>query len=565
MKKQLTFAEEVQKILKMFEGRNDITSTQTKKEMLADVRKRQEAAKANMGMPDTNQAFLGALFGALGGAGGAAAAAGATGAAAPALTAAGRPIATSVIDPGLKAAGITSPSLSPTPLAKTPDSVSVPGAKGGGPSMPSVASGLNSALDVYNAFDSAKKSNFYQQETGATRGNAAAAKKAGTMKGVTEGINAVSSFAKGDFVGGITGIGKGIAGIIGGNNESNAINRGNHVNTQKQSVDIKNAAGNKALEQPEVLPTNEKIIPNMNNQMWSAYGGMTNKYKYGGATNQAGLGEKFSKAKDWLFKKPEGSDTTRAGDALRGIGQYAGPISELFNPVERGETERGSRYIGKVNLGRFDEKTAQNELDNYNVFEGVKESSGGNLGTLLQGNLAGHLNKDIASSNLAVKGQALNLGQEEKETRMNEARTAANLQLDLDYQNRKDADEGAYQTAKDDRRRAIFESIGAISREEQDKKTVARMFDGYEWDGTYVRDEEGKIVTGEDGKPMTETELSSKQSKKNKSNSKPSHPLASKFEKETGTKIKTLKDVDAFTKWLEKQPDEIYGKKEAKK
>jgi hypothetical protein len=68
------------------------------------------------------------------------------------------------------------------------------------------------------------------------------------------------------------------------------------------------------------------------------------------------------------------------------------------------------------------------------------------------------------------------------------------MQADERFLEREEANEGAYQTAKQENRAAIFENIGNIGREETDKKTIKDMY-GYKWNGKYWTDPKGKRVS----------------------------------------------------------------------
>jgi len=249
-----------------------------------------------------------------------------------------------------------------------------------------------------------------------------------------------------------------------------------------QAKDIRKVAHNKPLELPGQDP----------NQNQAFLGKLFGK-KEGGTAVGNFLRDKF-------VSQEEG-EKSKAGQFLQDHGadalQYAPILGELFNKVERGTTERGTRLTGRAKLDRADEATTQNLIDDQNVFEGVKASAAGNLGALMAGNLAANLGKTKAKSAAYATDRGFNAGQQEKELKLDRQADLANMAADERYINRKDADEGAYQTAKDARRASILNSIGGIGREESNKKLMKEMF-GYSWNGEYWQDSEGNEVDPED-------------------------------------------------------------------
>ena len=74
---------------------------------------------------------------------------------------------------------------------------------------------------------------------------------------------------------------------------------------------------------------------------------------------------------------------------------------------------------------------------------------------------------------------------------------STNAQLNDRYLERKAQDEGAFTSAKQAQRNALFEDVGKIGKEEVNKKMVQDMF-GYKWNGKYYVDKKGNKHTQED-------------------------------------------------------------------
>ena len=239
-------------------------------------------------------------------------------------------------------------------------------------------------------------------------------------------------------------------------------------------------------------------------------GHMSNRYNHGGPLkhNYKGLqidADKLGLSAEAFSKFKEGDkEKSTAGKSLDWLGQnygdilsYAPVAGELFNKIKRTKTERGSRITGRANLGRVDERALINQINDQNVFRGVKEASAGNLGALMAGNLAGELGKTKARSAAYLSAANVNLSQRGKEATLDRQADILNVQQDERFLTRKAQDEGAYQTAKDKRRVAILEGLGDIGREQSNKKLVREMF-GYTWNGKYYVNDKGDKVTSEE-------------------------------------------------------------------
>ena len=141
-----------------------------------------------------------------------------------------------------------------------------------------------------------------------------------------------------------------------------------------------------------------------------------------------------------------------------------------------------------------------------NVNEMAREGSGGSLAAYRTGARIGNKQFLEAQSNLAQGAKKVNLDQSNAEKQINLQERMTNMAADERFLDREARDKGALASAKQVNRAAIFDNIGAIGREESNKKLVKEMY-GYKWDGTYVRDAKGKIVTDKDGKPLTNEAL----------------------------------------------------------
>ena len=206
---------------------------------------------------------------------------------------------------------------------------------------------------------------------------------------------------------------------------------------------------------------------------------------------KTGAGKFLSKAGD-LFNK-------HGANAL----QYSGVLGELLNKPKRANTARPTKLIGRTNLDRADEATSQNIINDQGVYQGVKEASAGNLGSLMAGNLAANLGKTRALSEAYGRDRTFNAGQRQKEVGLDRQSDMFNAGQDEAYIDRAAKDEGAYQTAKDARRTSILNSLSNIGREEGNKKLVKEMF-GYSWDGKYWKNKKGDQLSDADYKKVME-------------------------------------------------------------
>jgi hypothetical protein len=503
MKKQKTFAQRAKDIEKMFKDRFDSVSQRTKNEMMADLRDEQEALKASMEIQQPqqpmqgeqpNQAMFGALLGpalgAAGAAGGAGAVAGATGASALGAAAPNFMGQLNKVD-GAGAAFDTAGASNRAAAGLTGDGATSPAPGGGGSP---VRKYLDAGIGAINTITG----NPDYDTSGQVRFDEDAEKDRMKNEGITSGVSAVSKFASGDVLGGALDVAKGLGSIF----NKKGLNKMKAANS---NADLKDAAGNRPDSYGVTQPTNKSAM--------------------GGKVNQYGLGS-------WLFgKSQEGEDGemgSRAGKGLDwldknagNIAQYATALGPLTQKFEGAETPKGTRLYGKTSLDRLDEQELLNQLKgSVNVNTMAKEGSGGSLSAYNTGARVGNkqLLEAIGKTGAGVRQSNLEQGNREEQINLQERMT--NMAADERFLEREAKDKGALSTAKQANRAAIFENIGNIGREEGNKKIVKEMY-GYKWDGTYVKDDSGNIVTNDEGLPMTKEEWdTSKQVNSKKSTTK---------------------------------------------
>lgn len=179
--------------------------------------------------------------------------------------------------------------------------------------------------------------------------------------------------------------------------------------------------------------------------------------------------------------------------------RYAPIVGNLTNKLKPSVTPRGNRLDNTYKPQLFDEATLINQINQQNVDRALTEASGGDLGALRTNLLAANLNKTKALSEGMIQGQAINRDENRFAFQSGMQRDSTNAQLEERYIERKAQDEGAFNTAKQAQRNALFEDIGKIGKEEVNKKLVKEMF-GYTWNGKYFVDKEGNEYTSEDVK-----------------------------------------------------------------
>lgn len=192
---------------------------------------------------------------------------------------------------------------------------------------------------------------------------------------------------------------------------------------------------------------------------------------------------KAGKAVDWL------------GQNSGNIAQYANVLGSLTNKIERGATPRGTRLEGNTTLDRIDEQSLMNQLKgSVNVSGTAREGSAGSLSAYNTGTRVGNKQLLEAIGQTGTNVRQSNLQQGNAETQMNLQKQMTNMAADERFLDREAQNEGAYQSAKQQNRSALFQSAANIGREETDKKMVKEMY-GYKWNGKYWVDPKGKKVS----------------------------------------------------------------------
>jgi hypothetical protein len=187
------------------------------------------------------------------------------------------------------------------------------------------------------------------------------------------------------------------------------------------------------------------------------------------------------------------------GQNLGNIAQYApavGNLLELKN-LKRDPTPRGSRVEGTYTPGQFDEAALVNQINQQNIERSLTEAAGGDLGALRSSLIGAGAAKLKARGEGQRAQRAKNIEEAARKFQFGRQKDLFNVQMDERFQERAAKDKGAFETAKAALRKGVTESIGAIGREEVDKKTIKEMF-GYKWDGKYWTDNKGNKYTNKE-------------------------------------------------------------------
>ena len=574
MKKQLTYAQRAEQIIKKFEGRNDNISLRTKKALMGQLREEQEAAKQAMNIPnDTNQAAYGELF------------------QRPQVAGVNelQPTGMTPLSGGAQMTGAEN--LGPAPMSS---------GAAGGMGMPAVGGALSLIGDGINAFS---KSNV--DTSGATKYTPGQTKKNNTTNLVTGLAGAGAKAASGDFIGAGVDVLKTGFGAIAGNKQRKAEEEGLMNNDFKQANEYRPSSypsayggtlpGSGTDPVPKWMPmpsdadvqvqTDQRTDwgnqmkmsgaqvgafedQRVSDQQWNqnrdnyyqqefskwregktgvspnskfsqtsqpyqdawtgikdtwhknnprevnqgvqevaqdrqayAYGGKVNKYA---GTDGPSLIKREGPVWDNLnlkdFNPKDGK--TKAGKAVDWLGQnsgniaqYANVLGSLTNKIERGATPRGTRLEGNTTLDRIDEQSLMNQLKgSVNVSGTAREGSAGSLSAYNTGTRVGNKQLLEAIGQTGTNVRQSNLQQGNAETQMNLQKQMTNMAADERFLDREAQNEGAYQSAKQQNRSALFQSAANIGREETDKKMVKEMY-GYKWNGKYWVDPKGKKVS----------------------------------------------------------------------
>lgn len=182
-------------------------------------------------------------------------------------------------------------------------------------------------------------------------------------------------------------------------------------------------------------------------------------------------------------------------DALR----LSPVISNLIarKNLERGANPRRERLGQRFERDLFDEQSMTNQVNQNNVNRALSEASGGDLGGLRSSILAANLNKDKAISEANIKGQNINRQQNQVAQQFDQNVDRTNIQQsNLDTADAM-ANEGAYQTAKQNLNAAIATDLGSIGKELQDRGMAEKLF-GYTSKGDYVVNDKGEKLSHEE-------------------------------------------------------------------
>lgn len=206
-------------------------------------------------------------------------------------------------------------------------------------------------------------------------------------------------------------------------------------------------------------------------------------------------------------------------DNAGNIARYAPIAANAYQlaKLKKPQAERLERLGNRYKPSYVDMAQQQNivnqELNNVNS---AIQASGASQGAIRNAMLGSQLNKTKALSNAYMNAEAQNRQQDDIAQQFNLGVDQTNLQQSNAEKDINARDQAAYRNAKREYITGIGEGIGDIGKEQVQKKIIAKTT-GYRWDGTYVKDTTGNIVTDPTtGKPMTEEKLKELQSTKDK-------------------------------------------------
>lgn len=350
----------------------------------------------------------------------------------------------------------------------------------------------------------------------------------GTASGALKGAAAGAQFGLiGAGVGLLAG---GAAGLIGANKQKKAAGLANFRNTQRVSAGY--------------------------GQSDFAYGGAVKQYQNGGFKqnpfspnnvdinktvqgyrDEASLAGRLSLTSPSIFGKPVGNvrdnigqntlpvsdytggieaigagtatpGKTLAGRSLDWLGQNAGEMAR-FAPIagnlmdlknlKQAPTQRGSRLAGTYKQYRPDEMREMNQLNQFNTERALTEASGGDIGALRSNLLAAGAGKLKGKSAVMANIDKIKAAESAKAQQFGRQKDVTNLAAEERFLERAAKDKGAFETAKSGLKKAIYEDVGAVGKEAQDKEIVAKMF-GYKWNAKYKKyeDTEGNLFSKEE-------------------------------------------------------------------
>ena len=225
---------------------------------------------------------------------------------------------------------------------------------------------------------------------------------------------------------------------------------------------------------------------------------------------------------------PSGLDVLKynAGKIGNYINQNAGNIAR-YAPIatnalqlaqlKKPQGERLDRLGNRYKPEYVDETSLQNIANQTmnNTINAISQS-GASEGQIRSSILGSQLQRTKALSDAYNSAASQNRATNDRAQTFNLGVDQVNLQQSNTEKENFARDQAAYRNAKREYITGIGEGIGDIGKEQVQKKIIAKTT-GYRWDGTYVKDTTGNIVTDPTtGKPMTEEKLKEIQSIKDK-------------------------------------------------
>ena len=188
-------------------------------------------------------------------------------------------------------------------------------------------------------------------------------------------------------------------------------------------------------------------------------------------------------------------------------------LAQLKKPQGERLDRLGNRYkpeyVDETSLQNIANQTMNNTIN-------AISQSGASEGQIRSSILGSQLQRTKALSDAYSNAAAQNRATNDRAQTFNLGVDQVNLQQSNTEKENFARDQAAYRNAKREYITGIGEGIGDIGKEQVQKKIIAKTT-GYRWDGTYVKDTTGNIVTDPTtGKPMTEEKLKEIQSIKDK-------------------------------------------------
>lgn len=300
------------------------------------------------------------------------------------------------------------------------------------------------------------------------------------LNGLSSGAQTGSMFGPwGTLIG--AGVGA-IGGLVGGDKKNAAINKAKSEAGKVETFNSMNKY-NSDFAYGGNLDDIFKVNDDAYSQLANPSATMADPLK----PNKTKFGKQIAGDGDWL--------NSNAGNILS-YAPILGNAIEL-SKLKKSNTERGNRLDNTYDKQLFDRNSLFNRVNQNNVNGALAESSGGDLGALRSNILAANLNKNKATSDALIKGDGINRGEERFQFSNNLRKDQINTNLNERYIERKDRDEGAYQSAKSNLTRSLYEDVGKVGQDIVNKKLVKEMF-GYTWDGRYYVDPNGNKLTKEE-------------------------------------------------------------------